>query len=407
MKSPKALLIALLMTGIITTTSFAQIAHVLSPGYVGRTEKAYLPSPAYTLGAYGNADPLPGFWTLAPATPVFGGGMAIDQINRRVYSSDGYMIFQESMQRFPPLTPPNPPVPAPVITTLGFTSLLTGMSIDPLNGRLFICDEWSFQVFSPVWPYPPLPGGPVLLPVPHSPFTGMAYDPSDNTLWFCDIQGGVYHTTITGAAIAGEYPINFVPAALTGICVDRSTGAGSFGTIMPPTPIGFTPARPHVWVTDGTNVIEAISSSIVIPLPGAATAYGMAFSADGQFSYGGTGSPSQPYIRQDRPSVNLAPGTKILMEATPPPAGSGRNQHVFLLYDWYPTPGTPFYGGTRRGLANVYGLGLNTTGVMSVNVFVPIPGFSLSFQYVTVEVGGGIGVTVDISDCLTFMSARP
>ena len=34
-------------------------------------------------------------------------------------------------------------------------------------------------------------------------------------------------------------------------------------------------------------------------------------------------------------------------------------------------------------------------------------GLSLSFQYVTVEVGGGVGFTVDISDCLTFMSARP
>ena len=409
MYSSRTTILALFLTIAVLTTASAQVAHVLSPAVVGRTTNAYLPSPAYVAGAPGGTDQLPYFWSAGHPMPFLGGGIAMNQITRRVWSSDGQKIWEESMQEFPPLAAPAPVAVAPVLLAGPNSPRLTGMSVDPTGKRLFICDAVSFGVFDPVYPYPAI-ALPVMLPAPHSQFTGIAYDPSDDTLWLCDIQGGVYHVDITGAAIAGEYPINFIPALLTGICVDRSAGPGAWPTTMPPTVAGGLPGmRPRVWVTDGANVHEAIGGSVTIGLGTPATAYGMAFSADGQFSYGGSGGSTQPFIRQDRPSANgFGLGTQILMETTPPLAG--QNQLVVLFYGWYPITGGPaLLGGTRRLPASVAPIIFPVTNLGKESVFIPdLPaGLSLSFQYGTVNYGGGLAFSLAISDCLTFMSARP
>ncbi len=400
--------LALLLTLAVLSTASAQVAHVLSPGYAPGTQKVNLPSPAFTTGAAAGLAHLPEFWASSHPTPVFGGGLAIDQIERRMYASDGFKIWQESMTQFPPLAAPAPITAAPALLGGPF-SPLSGMSMDPTGQRLFICDTVSFGVFSPAAPYAAI-SAPVYLPTPHSPFTGMAYDPSDDTLWFCDIQGGVYHTDVNGTPIAGEYPISFVSAALTGICVDRSAGPGAFPTIMPPTVAG-GPAgtRPRVWVTSGLNVIEAIGSSVAIPLPaGGGHPYGMAFSADGQFSYGGSGGSTQPRIRQDRPSANgFGLGTRIMMDTVPPVAG--QNQVVILLYGWYPIAGGGLFGGTRRLSPAVAPIVFPVTNTGHEEVALPdlMEGISLSFQFGTINYGGGLPFALAISDCLTYMSARP
>lgn len=401
--------VALLLTVAVLTTASAQVAHVLSPAVFGHTTNAYLPSPAFVGGAPRSTDQLPDFWSASHPMPVFGGGMAMNQISRRVLSSDGVMIWQESMHEFPPLSAPSPVAPAPFLLAGPNSPRLTGMSVDPTGKRLFICDTVSFGVFDPVFPYPAI-SPPVMLPAPHSPFTGIAYDPSDDSLWLCDIQGGVYHVDITGAAIAGEYPINFIPAPLTGICVDRSAGPGAWSTTMPPTVAGGLPGmRPRVWVTDGANVYEAIGGSVTIGLGTLPVAYGMAFSADGQHSYGGSGGATQPFIRQDRPSANgFGLGTQILMETIPPLAG--QNQLIALFYGWYPiTGGGPLLGGTRRLSTSVAPIIFPITNLGSESVSIPdLPaGLSLSFQYGAINFGGGVATSVGISDCLTFMSARP
>ena len=324
--------------------------------------------------------------------------MAIDQIHRRVLATDGFFITQESMLRFGPPMPPSPPVPAPVMTAAG-TSLVTGMSMDPTNNRLFMCDEWNFQVFSPMPPYAPM--SPVITPPGgHSQFTGIAYDPSDDTLWFCDIQGGVYHTKITGVPITGEYPINFVPALLKGICVDKSEGAGTFATIFS-SPNYFPTGRPRIWVTDGSKVIDAITL-MTISLGATSGAYGMAFSADGQFSYGGSVAPStgnKPHIRQSRPSANgFGLGCDIRLDAAPV------NSPHHLLYNWYPQTGIPIGAGVARVYSGIVSLGL-TDAFGSGLVHLPdmLAGVSLSFQYLVLDPSGAYALT----DLLTYMSARP
>lgn len=169
-------------------TASAQVAHVLTPSAFGATHVAYLPSPAYEFGKNRGDDPLPFFWSFLPTAPTFGGGLAIDQIKRRVYATNGDFITEESMERFAPGAPSVGPIPAPIITP-GLPGFITGLSMDGKNRRLIMSDEWSFRLYSSVAPYNPI--GPVITPpLGHSQFTGVAYDPSNDTLWFCSFQGG-------------------------------------------------------------------------------------------------------------------------------------------------------------------------------------------------------------------------
>lgn len=382
----------------ITTVS-AQVAHVLTPGAPGGTEVTYLVSPAYPVGLNAGSDPLPFFWGSSPLVSFYGGGVAIDQGRRRVYASDGNFITQESMLRFPPMSAPVPPVAVPIITP-GTSGFLTGMSADPENNRLIICDPLSFRFLNPFPPYTPM-GPAITPPTGHSPFTGVAHDPSDNTLWFCSIQGGVYHTTIAGAPIFGEYPISTLPTPLKGICVDRSEGVGTFGTIFP-TAGTYPFGRPRIWVTDGSMVIDAITF-LTIPVGTSMDAYGMAFSADGQFSPGGSVAAStglEPVIRQHRPSANgFFLGCDLLLEDAPVTA-----LH-YLFYNWYPQPGIP----VGTGMLCVYPANIpmgftSPSGTSSFTIPDILAGISLSFQYLVQD--PGTTTPWVLTDCLTFMSSR-
>ena len=399
MSSTKFTLLAIALISFALSAT-AQNAHVLTMNRPGGTEVTYLPSPGHTFGAYWGSDPLPDFWGGVAAPQFMSGGVAIDQIHRRVLATDGFYVTQESMLRFPPMGAPSGPVPAPVLNT-PVNNGITGMSMDGGNGRLFMCDEWSFRVFQPAPPYSPL-SSLITPPAGHSQFTGMAYDPSDDTLWFCDIQGGVYHTKINGAPIAGEYPINYVPALLKGICVDRSEGAGTFGTVFW-TPNLYPTGRPRIWVTDGAKVIDAITL-MTIPISTVPSALGMAFSADGQFSTGGSvaaATGNQPYIRQSRPSANgFGLGCDILLEGAP------ASVPHYLLYNWFPQPGISLGAGTVRVYSGIMPLSLtDAVGAGSVHIPDVLAGLSLTFQYLVHDPAGTVPWA--LSDCLTFMSARP
>jgi len=450
-----ALLFALL---VMTSTSvMAQNLHLLAPGYPGGTEVVYLSSPAHPSPQHAGSDPLPGFWVASSAHTAssIGGGVAINPVTRRVYSSDGYTLWQESMRRFPPYAPDSIPAPAPmkdecgnshgshpvpgsggglvgsgpVATVIGSgdpptttstttitvingngqvpgptpawgTCLLTGLSVDAAGGSLFACNPAGFGTFDLNYPY--AAQGPVVMPsFAHGAFTGIAYDGSDDTLWLCDSLATVYQVRRDGTLL--QSIATPVPGPVTGIAVDRSTANTS---------------PHHVWITNGSDVVDALSYGISVSVGSSSRAYGLAFSADGQFSFGGTGGGTDLFIRQDRPSANgFGLGVDIIMETTPPVI-IGRQQQAVLLWDSAPqTQGVPFSDGWIR-MHPAFGANIvwisppSNTGQESISLPDYPAGVSVSFQFGMIEFGGGLPggsppTEWTLSDCLTLTFALP
>ena len=409
MRSPNTLILTALLALSVATATTAQVAHVLASG-AGLTtaDKVYLPSPANPFGRSAGLTDLPEFYAAVHPAQVgihaFAGGIAADQVARRFICTDGVNIWQEAMTEFSPAGTPSSVRPSPMMTAMG-PAIITGLSAHRPTNRLFMCDENGFEVRDMAAPYA-LQKPRINLPAPHSQLTGMSYDPADDTLWFCDSQNFVYHTDINGNPISGEYPINLVDATglLRGICVDRSSGNGAFPTIYRPTPLGpMAENRYHVWVTDGSNVYEAKSDALIINVGVSSSAYGLAFSADGQFTAGATPTPSPvATLRQDAPSLQ-GRATDLLFECNRP------NRQWYLLIDLYPTAPIALMGGQ----VHVHNLLLtmpNTDSAGRSNFVVPasLPvGFSVSFQALWNRFPGSFFPLWALTDCLTLMQAMP
>jgi hypothetical protein len=366
-----ALLFALL---VVTTSASAQVAYVLRmPGTVG-TEGHYLPSAQYPAGANSGSPYVP---TLAlphfssgavlPAILSGQGGHAIDQHTGRMISSDGLQIWEEPHPSYPATFAPNPPVPAPLITTIG--SPLMGLGADSTHGVVWMCDVNGFQPFTSAWPHAAV-GGAVTPGFAHSQFTGIAFETSTGTLWLSDIQGCIYHCTVTGAAI-GTQPVNCVPASLKGIAVNSTRGPGS---ILPPA-CSTQNRRFRIITTDGIKLIDALWGTSY-PLGTVGDAYGLAYSSDGQFSFGGSpwvGSGVLPAIRTPGPVINIASLPCRLDGAMP-------GATAFLLYGACPLPVPVACGlGAVRVFDGYVAAPINATG--SAQLSIPIAGAPAGVQF--------------------------
>jgi len=304
--------------------------HVVTPGPgLLVTEGYYLPSAQYPTGA-NSVSPhvptlgLPYFFSGAVAQSIAGqGGHAIDQQTNRMISSDGLRIWEEGHPGYSGSYTPPAPVAAPGITTAN--SPIMGLSVDSTNGVLWMCDTNGFQAFDSTWPYAGV-GGSVTPGFPHSQFTGIAYDPATGTLWLSDLQGCVYHCTVTGGAI-GAQPVSCLPASLKGIAVNTTKGAGA----IPPPACSTQIGGFRVITTDGNSLFDALSG-VNYPLGISGEAYGIAYSSDGQYSFGGStwvGSGLVPSISTPGPTINTASLPCNLDGARP---GGG----AFLLYGTCP-----------------------------------------------------------------------
>ena len=366
-----ALLLALL---VMSASVSAQVAYVLRMPGIGGTESHYLPSAQYPTGANSTAPHVPTlalpYFSSGAATPTIlsgQGGHAIDQQTRRVISSDGLRIWEEPHPRYPVPFVPNPPVAAPVITTAG--SPVMGLAADSTHGVVWMCDVNGFQPFTSAWPHAAV-GGPVTPGFGHSQFTGIAYETATGTLWLSDIQGCIYHCTVTGAAI-GVQPVNCIAGNLKGIAVNSTKGSGA---IAPPgcsTQIGGF----RVLTTDGARLFDALTG-VNYALGVAGDAYGLAYSSDGQFSFGGSpwvGSGLLPAIRTRGPAINTAALPCRLDGALP-----GGN--AFLLYGSCPLAVPPACGlGFLRVFDGFVPAPINTFGSAQLNI--PIGGAPAGVQF--------------------------
>ncbi len=354
-----------------------QAVYVLRDPGLAVSEGYYLPSAQYPTGANA-ANPhvptlgLPHFFggAAAPALLPGQGGHAIDQQTGRMISSDGLQIWEEPHPRYPVPFVPNPPIPAPVITSA--TSPLTGLGADSTHGVVWMCDVNGFQPFATAWPHAAV-GGVVAPAFPHSQFTGIAYDTATGTIWLCDIQGCVYNCTVFGAPI-GAQPVACVPASLKGIVVNGTNGVGS----VPPPGCSTQIGGLQVLVTDGVDLFDALSGAN-FPLATPGNCYGLAYSADGQYSFGGSpwvASGMLPSTRLARPATNAGPVPLRLAGALP-----GGTAHLL----WAPCPLTaPLPCGL--GAVRVWGGGIVTVPIDAVGraqVMLPLGGIPAGIQFTT------------------------
>jgi hypothetical protein len=280
------LLIAL---SIVLTLSFAASlpAQVTFAGtnFGGVVDMSHLPTAAYPTGSTaGPAATYPGLPVASLLPPIAGaflGGMACDQRNAWIYTSNGFDMAIDENPNFLGFGP-NPPSPTLVPQPLPATSAtgaITGLAFDDAAGILWACNQNQFWGLNPL---PPFNLTTPLLPIPSAgiPISGLGYDPCDGTLWACDVQGGIYHFS-TGGAPIGLQPVNIVPTSnvLGGLTVATHNGAGAI-----PSPACSTQIPgAHILVQDGLFVHDAVGAAPSMPLSTGGLPYGLAYSSDHQF----------------------------------------------------------------------------------------------------------------------------
>jgi len=403
MQTPKiTTLVAVLLA--LTVPAVGQAVYVLRLPGTNVTEGFYLPSAEYTAGSSAATNPrvpvlgLPHFFGGAAAPTVFPGqgGHAIDQQTGRMISSDGFQIWEEPHPRYPVPFTANPPIPAPVLTppSTGAVNPIMGLGADPSRGAVWMVDYYGFQPFASAYPHGAL-GGLVIPTFAHSQFTGIAYEPSTGTLWLCDIQGCVYNCDILGNPI-GAQPVACVPATLKGIAVNTTNGPGSVPAPACSAQVGGF----HIIVTDGVALYDALSGANRALTPGVTGAYGLAYSSDVQYSFGGSpwvGSGMVPRTRINGPAINT--GTRWLrLEGAMP------STTAFFLYDLCPlaTP-VPCGLGALRVFGGFITLPTDTAGV--ANLALPLAGVpagaQFSFQWAFADSAQPCGVVFTDAATLT------
>lgn len=293
-----------------------------------------IPTPAPT-----GPMPLPIFAAMPPiAGNGLNGGMAIDQSNGLIYSTDGFMLAVDFHGIH---GPPAGWVPLPPVAVVGMVlpnQPITGLGFDttpfgPAGGRILMSSAGGFRYFSSLWPYAPI-GPPVATPWVAAQIVGIDWDPATASVFIADVVGNIYNCTAAGVPL-GPQPISFSPLpgpigalALTGLCVNRTNGPGSF-----PPPLG-SPQIPgfNIVVTNGFVIADAMIPGVIKPVfptgaPG--PSYGLAYSNDTQ-RMPGSGSPlNVAMIGTNRPAHNglLPPILRVRLTGAPP------NQTAILAYD--------------------------------------------------------------------------
>lgn len=338
MKITTALLLAALLCAASQAT--AQAVYTLNSFGGAFASDTYLPSTTHPNGGPGVGNiPLPMTGALVAGT--IGGGIAIDQTTRRVFSSDGFVITTDDHNLYAPFSAPGAPAPiAPAPIMLG-GGPITGMGCDPAAGILWLTDGLSYGGYALGFPFgvivPPMPFPfPVLAT---AGISGIDYDSADGTLWAVDMIGNVYHWFPGGAPI-GPQPVASVTSIFglpfTGIAVNESNGAGSLAPHFCSTQLpGY-----HIVITDGLQVVDALNP-LNPPIFGTSVngaARGLAYSSDMQYTPGAGLAPvlvGQPGWR--KPQNNTVGGLNALRLVGAQPLTT-----AIFLYDNCPIVGGLF-----------------------------------------------------------------
>lgn len=268
----------------------AQVAYVVEQGS-GNAAAKYLPSAGYPntgdaplgslfLAEFGN---LPPIGISNPNAPV--GGACIDQDTRAVYSCNGFTVQREA----------HPLYNEPGLTTsvgLGVyfpSNTVTGMAVDSDNGILYCVDDHFLIAFDKNT-FVPLQAADYLYWLDLSDhLCGLGYESSTGALWACATNGEIYKMTVGGAPI-GPQPWSVVNSVgtLRGLAVNTTNGLNA----MPMSNCSFQVVGYHIMVTDGAYIYDAFANGNgAIPVNGNGTAYGLAYSSDGQLSLASSACP--------------------------------------------------------------------------------------------------------------------
>jgi hypothetical protein len=265
----------------------AQVAYVNSSVAPGVDGPVYLPSSPYPAGVPSPLGPiaLPLFAGVAVPGPGLLGGHAINQVNGRIYSTDGFMLAVDVHPSYPALGGPVFP-PFPIAGAVIPGAPITGLGFNSAAGILLMCAGGAWSFHAPVPPFPMI-AGPFFFPVvAAAPFTGIGWDPNTASVWLCNAMGMIFNFTPAGLPI-GPQPVAIVPGAgglfppLTGLDVNTSNGLGTF---PPPFCSAQTPGAYHICVTNGFAIFDALAAANPpIPTGLAGPSYGLAFCSDTQF----------------------------------------------------------------------------------------------------------------------------
>lgn len=335
-----------LILGILAAVVPAQVAYTVegplgsSSGYAGAT---YLPSAGYPNAADSARGQvyLPEFDNLPPASisnanaPV--GGACIDQHTRAIYSCNGFTVQREAHPLY------NEPG---LNTSVGLgvyfpSNTITGMAVDS-DGDVLYCVDDHFLIAFDKHTFAPLQPADYLYWLDlDDHLCGLGWESSTSTLWACATNGEIYNLDSNGDPV-GPQPRSVVSSAgtLNGLAVNTSNGFNS--QVMPG--CSFQVIGYHIMVTDGGAIYDAFSNSNgAIPVNGNGTAYGLAYSSDGQLipastpcplNGGAVGNPSNgggfASIRTDAVPTS---GNPFGLELT----GGPINHQCSLLFDYCPT----------------------------------------------------------------------
>ncbi|MEZ6197845.1 MAG: hypothetical protein R3F20_19315 [Planctomycetota bacterium] len=357
----------------------------------GNVESAYLPTAAYPVGASAVPafpTPLPNASTMPLPACVYCGGMASDDRNAWIYTTNGQLMTMDKDPNFNVFGyTANAPFAGtqPITNPYGsFPPLeVTGLAFDDAGNRLWACDT---QNFWPLNALPPFNHQAAPLPIPGLSggiATGLGFESSTGTLWACTDQGFIYHFTTAGVAI-GAQPVatTIAVAPLGGLTVSNHNHAGAFAPPACSTQIpGF-----HVSVTDGIHLYDAFNAAPPIPLLGGGPqlAWGLTSSADYQVSIcppiPGTvcSSGNQPFTGLRQPAIT-GPGlfNAIRLVNAPPLTP------VKLLVDL--CPANSCWWGLMMNPFTMTTLNYTTdsSGNLNVGFFIGgfLPGFQFSHQF--------------------------
>ena len=330
---------------MLVSTLSAQTAYVLTRDVSTGTGPAFatwLPDAAWSSGV---AAPdhfrlmMPNFVTESAAatgtpTPPIGheGGLAIDQIAGIVYATDGTsFLSQDSHSHYSASALPATAVSLPLLG--GPIGALTGLAVDPDSGLLYVCDGFSFQARSKIWPYA---AATPVMPIP--PFagisgaTGLGFDPSTGHLWATNVDGATVEFSLSGVPISTHPPLPGPHGFIRGLAVNPSNGVGS----LPPYPgqvDGF-----HVCLTDGSKIHDALPPWGAVTTLASATSYcrGLAISADPSVLPGRYDTTQSNYKYNNHPNVaGLTPVASVTR-----PTFKGPGAFCYAMVSNVPVSGT-------------------------------------------------------------------
>ncbi|MEE9393467.1 MAG: hypothetical protein V3W41_13270 [Planctomycetota bacterium] len=405
-----SVLVALIALSL-TAVAGAQVTYTMAQATPGAAEATYLPTAAYPNGQtapFGVA-PLPNAAALVPVNPI-SGGMASDDRQARIYTTDGLQMAIDLNPTYLPFTPTLPPPPGafPIAIPVGLTPV-TGLCFDDGANQLWACDANNFWPMNKAAPFNAL-GAPLPMPViAGAAVVGLGYDSCDGTLWAVDITGAIFHFT-TGGFPIGLQPVNVIfPQGIPSLAVNTTNGAGA---LFAAPPCSTQVPGYHITVSDGFQVHDAVNPNPPIPMVSAAVGnplFGHTYSSDFQIKqcFNAAGLPyctiPQPRAGTNRPSYTgpTAMGHTLRLVGAPPLVSG------FILADLCPlatcwnglwiNPFSWILGGIITDAAGEY--------TLPASLFGPLKGFQISFQFAVPDVGAPLGYC--LTNLVTFTAGAP